>query len=348
MTRSCKTLLFVLLLFPSAGCTDLLLGSKPSTSPTAIFDEIWHDFDARYALFDVHNVNWDSLYQVYRPHVTDQMEDSILAKTIDTLLRNLHDPHVSFSAKINDKYFGSSYGEPYLDSAVGLNRPKVSSFYLKNTVRLAGYGQITYGIINDSIGYIYLHTFNESSQSYHWADQFGSVLDSLPSVKGLIIDIRSNGGGTQDNFVSISSHFFTKTQDVLFEKVRNGAKHDDFSTVGVINISPSGKIFIKPIVLITDRFTVSAAEWFTLAMRALPNVTIVGDTTSGAFSARLDRELVNGWLYSMSIEKVTDAKGISHEGIGVPPDITIHLTPQYNASYGKDTTLDKAIEILSK
>jgi carboxyl-terminal processing protease len=348
MKKSKSRYVIIFILLSVSGCTDLLVGPTPSTTPTAIFDELWHDFDARYSLFDIHGVNWDSLYQIYRPHITNQTQDSVLARTIDTLLRNLHDPHVGISAYANNKNFGSNFGEPYLDSAIGFDFTKVSSYYLRNTAQLTGYGEIIYGFVDDSIGYIYLPTFNENSSTYGWAAQLGSVLDTMQSVKGLIIDIRGNSGGTQGNFNSIASHFFTKKQTVLYNSLRNGPNHEDFSIAEAIAISPSGKIFTKPIILITDRFTISAGEWFTLAMKSLPNVTRVGDTTSGAFSGRLDRELANGWTYSMSIEKVTDANGISFEGKGIPPDITIHLPPHYRAAFSKDTTLDKAIEILSK
>jgi len=331
-----------------SGCTDLLVGSPPPTTPTAVFDELWHDFDQRYALFDVYNVNWDSLYHIYRPHLTDQTEDSVLAKTIDTLLRNLHDRHIGFYAYTKYKSFSFTYGEGYLDSAIGFDFVKVSSYYLRSTAQSMGFGQIIYGFINDSIGYIYLPTFTEDSGTYGWAGYFGAVLDSLQSAKGLIVDIRGNSGGTQSNFISISSHFFSKTQNVLYNQLRNGAGHEDFSAAEPITISSSGKPYTKPIVLITDRFTVSAGEWFTLAMKLLPNVTHIGDTTSGAFSGRLDRELGNGWVYSMSIEKITNTNGVSYEGKGIPPEITIHLAPHYRVSFSKDTTLDRAIELLSK
>ena len=327
-----------------SGCTDLLLGPTPSLSHTAIFDELWHDFDARYALFEVHHVNWDSLYNLFRPHVTDNMADSVLSKTIDTLLRSLHDPHVGFST-FNSNY---NYGEPYLDSAASFDFYKVSSFYLGASASVTGYGHIFYGFINDSLAYIYLPSFDESSDTYGWAAQFDSVLIKLQLAKGLILDVRSNQGGTQANFISIASHFFSASHDVMHIQERNGPKHSDFSSVEVQSISPVGIQYKKPIVLLTDRFTLSAAEWFTLAMKTLPNIVRVGDTTSGAFSPRLDRELANGWIYSLSIEKVTDINGNSFEGRGIPPEVTIHLPPHYRASFSKDTTLDKAIEILSK
>ena len=348
MNSSAARYFFISVIFVIAGCTDTLLGPVPPTTPTAIFDEVWKDFDARYALFDVRGVNWDSLYQVYRPRITDRTPDSVLAKTIDTVLRTLHDPHVGFGAYSHGEFFNTYSGDPTLDSAVGFDFSTVSSFYLRGTAEETGFGEIMYGFIQDSIGYIYLPTFDQGSDNYGWTQYFDGVLDSLRTAKGLILDIRDNSGGTQGNFYSIASHFFTATRTLILNSLRNGPKHSDFSAAEAITIVPAAKVYTKPIVLITNRFTLSAAEWFTLAMKELPNVIRVGDTTSGGFSGRLDRELANGWTYSLSIEKVTDAKGISYEGRGIPPDITIHLPTHYQAAFSKDTTLDKAIEILRK
>jgi len=61
-----------------------------------------------------------------------------------------------------------------------------------------------------------------------------------------------------------------------------------------------GLRYTDPIALLTNRRTFSAAESFVLAMRTLPQVTIVGDTTGGGSGNPLHRELPNGWGLSVS------------------------------------------------
>jgi carboxyl-terminal processing protease len=73
---------------------------------------------------------------------------------------------------------------------------------------------------------------------------------------------------------------------------------------------------------------VSAAEIFTMAMRALPNVTHVGQTTRGSLSDQLTKRLPNGWRLTLSNEVYLDATGAAWEGIGIPPEVPIQVFPE--------------------
>ena len=72
--------------------------------------------------------------------------------------------------------------------------------------------------------------------------------------------------------------------------------------------------------------TVSAAEILVLCLRALPNVTHLGDTTRGALSDMLWKRLPNGWTVSLSNEVYADADGRLWEGKGIPPEVRIEVS----------------------
>ena len=57
-------------------------------------------------------------------------------------------------------------------------------------------------------------------------------------------------------------------------------------------------------------------------MRALPNVTTVGEATLGILSDNLLKCLPNGWEVSLSNEIYTAADGNVYEVVGVPPDFS--------------------------
>jgi carboxyl-terminal processing protease len=78
----------------------------------------------------------------------------------------------------------------------------------------------------------------------------------------------------------------------------------------------------------TSNVTVSAAEIFTMAMRALPNVTHVGQTTRGSLSDVLTKRLPNGWTVTLSNEVYLDAAGKAWEGLGIPPQTLIQVFAQ--------------------
>lgn len=345
-----KYVLFLFMVFVMTGCTDLLLGPQESAKPTAVFDAFWKEFDARYSYFDVFSVNWDSLYSLYRPRISDDMPDSALAATLDSLIVPLHDAHVSLFGAANGKLFSYNANRRVNDTTFGFSPDIVSSYYLGPSARFGGYGEIVYGSINDSLGYMHISTFIDDDDSRGWAGHFEDVLDSLRDKKALIVDIRGNSGGSVDNFRTLASQFIPTTRAVLSVQFRNGPSHSDFTQAEPEVLSPKGKHpWTKPVALLTDRYSVSAAEWFTLALRTVPGVIQIGDTTNGSFSGRLDRELANGWVYSLSIERVTDVHGVSFEGKGIPPHIVV-ARPKIttNAHLTNDVVLDRAIEELSK
>jgi carboxyl-terminal processing protease len=72
---------------------------------------------------------------------------------------------------------------------------------------------------------------------------------------------------------------------------------------------------------------------------------MVGDTTNGATSTMMGRELANGWFYSIATQKVRMFDGLSYEGIGLAPDFRI-INSLTDLNNGKDAVLDKAIELL--
>jgi C-terminal processing protease CtpA/Prc len=90
----------------------------------------------------------------------------------------------------------------------------------------------------------------------------------------------------------------------------------------------------------------SASEWFVMALRTQDHVTHVGTRTSGAFSARVIRPLINGWEYSVSIQKVTDMDGKCYEGTGISPNKEHIVENIWEEIYhGRDAQLDYALSV---
>jgi C-terminal processing protease CtpA/Prc len=124
-------------------------------------------------------------------------------------------------------------------------------------------------------------------------------------------------------------------------------------------IIPAGTRYTKPILLLTNKNSVSAAEHFTLALRTQEeHVTHAGITTCGAFSPREERPMINGWYYSISGWKVTGMDETIYEGIGIIPSVEISRSVELtnDEDDGKkwyrlqdtDTQLERALKYLVK
>ena len=89
----------------------------------------------------------------------------------------------------------------------------------------------------------------------------------------------------------------------------------------------------------------SAAERAVMAFKTLPNLVHMGDTTNGAHSTKIPRELPNGWIYTVVTQQIEFFDGKSYEGIGLIPDILVENTAE-EMSAGQDKALEAAINQL--
>jgi C-terminal processing protease CtpA/Prc len=89
--------------------------------------------------------------------------------------------------------------------------------------------------------------------------------------------------------------------------------------------------------MLIDRGTYSAGSFTALSTRAIPRITLVGDTTGGGLGLPNGGQLPNGWTYRFSITQTLDANLNNEYESGVPPDIRV-IT---NLS---DRTKDEVIE----
>ncbi|SRR5579883_224812 len=322
-----------------SGCAEQLVAPKIDNSPRAIFDELWREFDNRYATFAERHVDWQALHDKYASLVTDNMPDSMLLKACDSLLAPLRDGHVG----IDNGYQGYRYIHD--DSTRSYDVHTVSRYYLGETAHQTSDGSITYGRIHDSIGYINISTFDIPYQE-EWQPIVDEALNSIWDTKALIVDLRENLGGTATAVETIGARFMPTATIIGYTQERYDADLSHLSAPSPFYSATARQpLWTKPIVILTSRTTMSAAEWCTMSARILPNVTVIGDTTQGAFSSRLDRELSNGWHYSMSFMRVSDANHVCHEGIGLIPDIEVYVR-QNQRVYSVDTILDRALQFI--
>ncbi|MCB0834662.1 MAG: S41 family peptidase [Bacteroidetes bacterium] len=327
-------------------CNDLIVGPDPANSPVRNFELLWRDFDAHYSLFDYKKIDWDSLYVVNRALVNHATPNSQLANVMKNLLRPLNDGHVYLITE--DERFVSNNerqsGRP--DNFVFEN---VYTTYFARNMSTRGDGRYYYGRLQDSIGYLYIPTFEDKDYARidQWVSELDKVLADLNGVTGLIIDLRNNGGGDAFNSVAVAGRFADRRRLFAYGYSRNGRRHNDFSSPYAWYVEPTGKRqFLGAIVVLTNKKTASAAERFVLSMRVLPHTTVIGDTTEGAFPHSLARELPNGWSYRVTVGVVVDHNHLTYEGVGIPPGISIGILST-DLSQKRDTILETALEYLT-
>jgi carboxyl-terminal processing protease len=262
------------------------------------------------------------------------------------LLSHLNDTHVMLRAESLGRDFsagllGSYIEERGMEGAMELLsvRP-LPQRYFQSGPEADGEGRFQYGWVEEGIGYFHFGSFADPAAS---AEAVDSILEYFDEARGIIVDVRRNSGGDDRVGKTIADRFADQRRLYMVTRDRNGPRHDDFAEPKYWHVDPAERTFTGPVVLLTNRFSVSAAENFALAMRVLPHVTVVGDITSGCFADMEWHELANGWRFSVSRNLFVDYAGRCWEGIGVPPDIMVR---GHELEEGSDRAFELGLSLL--
>ena len=349
MINECASVSFVCILFLVAVVTSAQELSEPEKN----FEYLWKEFDKRYALFLPKRIDWTLLYKVYRPKVTPRTSDDELFEIMSNMLTHLNDLHVRLDSKNPSRSFRSGKSHEAVMEQFGTIENFIQYFkgrpiarkYIKTELHERHENIFAYTWLTDDIGYFHFNKFSDIDKSSEVVDE---IVAYFKNAKGLIIDVRRNGGGDDEVGKAIADRFADEKRLYMTIQAKSGSGHGDFAEPVEWFVGPDGPIqFTCPLVLLTDFTSGSAAENFALAMRVLPHATIVGDFTAGCFADAEADKLPNGWYFSLSINLFKDHNGICWEGIGVPPDLRIINTKE-DMENNRDRVLEFAIELLNQ
>ena len=317
----------------------LLNETQVDSDPEKNLQILWNEFDRHYVFFLSKNVNWQALYDIYAPQVTDQTDNAELFAILSSMLTHLNDVHVTLTMPF--KNFNSANRRP----GGTLNLDFVKSKYLNAGFQTTGDRFFTSGQISDAIGYLHIASFSIRNGSA-WVDAIDPIVSEFFDHKGLIVDVRGNNGGSSRNVDAIVGRFADQKRVSALVQRRDGSRHSDFGRITKKYVKPAGdKQFTKSIIVLTDRQVISSGEYFVLAMKQFPYVRTVGDTTFGGQGSPTRKKLPNGWEYKVSTGKWSSADNVLYEDIGVPPDIPVAVSPS-DSVMGRDSVIEMAIQLL--
>ncbi len=303
------------------------------------FEALWTLIDQHYCFFKEKDVDWDEVHLRYGRKVSPQMSREDLFNLCSDMIDELRDGHTNLSTPFATSY----YKKWWSDYPQNYDGRLIEQYYFNFNYR--SLGAITYGLLPQNIGYIHYGSFTSSIG----AGNMDYILLYLKGAEGLIIDVRDNGGGNLTNVDPLVNRFIKSRTLAGYIIHKTGPAHDDFDEPFAYYIDPIGEGHIswrKPVVVLTNRSTFSAANNFVSIMKLIPGVTVIGSTTGGGSGMPFSSELPNGWGIRFSACSILDAEGNTTE-FGVEPTegFAVDMTPQDIAS-GHDPILDRAIDYL--
>jgi carboxyl-terminal processing protease len=206
-------------------------------------------------------------------------------------------------------------GQPGSRVTVTFLRPGVTDpIRSKFTRRIVRVPAVPYSMmIETRVGYIPLQTFNENA-----ADEVREAIEQLrrAGARGLILDLRENGGGIVEQSLAVSGLFLREGQEIV--RVRGRDARDEIARSEEPPVEPS-----MPLIVLTDESSASASEIVAGALQDHDRALVVGQTTFGKGLVQSVFPLEGGYAL-----KLTTAKWYTPSGRSIHRDRTVQRTGQ--------------------
>ncbi len=203
-------------------------------------------------------------------------------------------------------------------------------------------------VIDDKIGYVWLHSFNKQAEV-----QLRAAIEELlkKGTKALLLDLSDNGGGLLDQAISVTSLFY-ENEPVVYVRER-GQQLQPLNALANQDIVPAD----MPVAVLVTGGSASASEIVAGALQDLDRATIVGQNTFGKAKVQTLIPLDDGSALALSTavyltpNKRDLSKVDDDNKRGVKPDIQLPgFDPDgsMTAQQWHDGMVDKAVEVLEK
>ncbi|ALM39808.1 S41 family peptidase [Streptomyces sp. FR-008] len=329
--------------------------------PLAAFDVFWQSFEENYPFFSAKGIDWHALRDQYRPRVHAKTTRDELHAVFSEMVKPLYDAHVA--VEDGDRVFaqvrpGTVLPTQELDT-------KVKKFIVTHDLKGArnlqdlANGRITYADLPGGQGYLRISGFGGyAGDGAPYAAQLAELDRALDTVldqertqrlKGLVIDLRINGGGSDALGIHIAGHLTDTPYRAYSRRARNhSADPTRHTRPQPVYVTPAqGPRYTGPVAVLTGGSTVSAGETFTQALMDRPGRTVrIGQPTQGVFSDVMRRRLPNGMAAWLPNEEFLTRSGRTFDGTGIPPHLTEPVFTEDEFDRKRDSAFEGALNVL--
>jgi carboxyl-terminal processing protease len=223
-------------------------------------------------------------------------------------------------------------GEPVVLSVIRENERKpIDITIVRDSIVLP---TIEWEINEEDIAVLSLYQFGNNA-----AKDFRAAVEAivLESPKGIIVDLRNNGGGLLDASIKILSDFVADAVVVRTEGRR-------FGDTGDLKTGRDGSLLELPLVVLVNEGSASASEIFAGAIQDLNRGLVVGRKTFGKGSVQNVIPLSNGANLKITVSEWLTPNGRSIQEHGIDPHVLVEFDE--NAPEGVDQVLERALNLI--
>lgn len=247
--------------------------------------------------------------------------------------------------KVNDIEYKGEQLEEVSNIIKGQEGTEVKITVLRNTQELefsikrasVKIKSVGYEILEDNIACIQITSFNEGT-----AEEFKNAYEEVKkqNPKGLIIDLRNNGGGLVSESLAIAETMVDKGKVLLITSNKEHKEHKE--------ISKEEPIIDIPVVILINKNTASASEILAGILRDDCNYKIIGNKSYGKGVIQSIYSFTDGSGLKVTIEEYFTPNHNVINKVGITPDIEVNLDQEWenitNIPYEYDLQLQEAIK----
>ena len=195
---------------------------------------------------------------------------------------------------------------------------------------------VNYEMYDNGIGYIQITEFDDVT-----SDQFADALAVIKGshAKGLILDLRSNPGGSLPVVVDIARSILPKGL-IVYTEDKYG-KRDSYTCDGKNELD-------IPLVVLINGNSASASEILAGAIKDYDKGTLIGTTTFGKGIVQRVLPLTDGTALKLTISSYYTHNGNNIHGIGIDPVIECEFDSDAYYDDGVDNQLERAKQEIEK
>lgn len=190
-------------------------------------------------------------------------------------------------------------------------------------------------MMEGGVGYIRLYQFVDGT-GRDVRSAVSRLLDD--GMRVLVLDLRGNSGGYLHELDSVLDTLLPLGVPVYTEMLQGGKLQV------VRTLKPPLLPASKPVIVLVDEGSASAAELLAAAIKESHRGVLVGTQTSGAVEASVLVDLSEGSALSITTFRLATGQGVRLEGKGVQPDVAAAMTVE-DLDAGLDRQLSAAVRL---
>lgn len=354
------------------------------------FESYWNGLNYNYLFWDIDPTDWDEVYREYKPRFEalksfgfDSTEINNQAfDMIREMSGNLIDHHFAIQFFMPDTTYWFYPGNEEVSSREYNRHPDYNlwddlpifllikekegrftevahNFYSGNSDMSVFSGVLDGNIVYLGFSSFLFYGYEGIGDEVELALQnYQDLLDNYPDVQGVIIDVRSNGGGYNRDLNQVLGKLVPQNHTAFYSRQKNGIGRLDYApwVPEEIKWQERTRELQVPVVVLADVNSVSMAEMTAMAVLSLPNGAVIGERTFGGngslapaneyfdvtYSGFFENDVM--WIYTTNTMS-RDVNGVIHEGVGIPPTIECLFDPE-SWNQGIDMQLERAVSYI--